>query len=574
MKYLSLLFFLFACFACSDSTNLEAGNEPITEQVAWKADFRPNIVWIVTEDLSPIIPPFGDSTIQTPNLSRLAAEGIRFTNVYSTSGVCAPSRNSIATGMYHNSIGGNHMRTTSNTKETGLPKYESTPPPSVKMMSEILRMNGYYCTNNSKNDYQFQAPVTAWDVNGNKGHWRDRAPGQPFFSIFNPTVTHESGLFESPFNRNNGYQRYEDRILRIPFYHSSDSNYMKPFTQPIHISKDLDFPIPPYLPDNEITRRDMWKTYNNIAEMDRQVGIIIDQLEEDGLLDSTIIFWYGDHGGPMPRQKRLLYDSGLRLPLIVRMPNQWKAGAIDDQLASFVDFAPTVFSLAGIKPPDYLQGQAFMGTYKAAEERDYIYAAADRLDAQYDGIRAVRDKNFKYLKNLRPEQAYYLSVKYREHIPTMQELLRMRDEGTLNEYQAQWFRQQKPEEELFLASEDPHELNNLADDPKYADQLAKMRQACNQWMDEINDLGRMEEIDEIKYLWGGLEQPKTAAPAINMANGKATITCTTEGASIGYKIVRNGKEPDSWAIYSAPITVPEDSELKVVAHRIGYKPSK
>lgn len=559
MKRFYLLLLLAGLFACSDSAD-RPSEISADEPAVWQADFRPNIVWIVTEDLSQRIPPFGDSTIQTPNLSRLAAEGIRFPNTFSTAGVCAPSRNSLATGMYHNSIGGNHMRVDSYEEVTGLPEYESTPPPAVKMMSEILRRNGYYCTNNAKQDYQFTAPVTAWDDKGGSAHYRNRPPGKPFFSIFNTEVTHESGLFEP----------YEER--KRDWFASVESTKKTSYTVPQLIPKDLDFPIPPYLPDNEIVRRDMWKVYNNIAEMDRQVGIILDQLEADGLLDSTIIFWYGDHGGPLPREKRLLYDSGLKVPLIVRFPDSWQAGSIDSQLVSFVDFAPTVFSLAGIQPPDYLQGQAVMGPYKAPE-RKYVYAAADRLDSEYDMIRAVRDKQFKYLRNFRPNQPYYLQVKYREQIPTMQELLRMRDEGTLNEYQSQWFRQTKPEEELFLVSEDPHELHNLAGDPQYADQLAEMRRACEQWMEEIGDLGVMEEIDEIRHLWGGLEQPATAEPKVNITDGKATITCPTEGASIGYQIVQDGEEPESWAVYTGPFSAPAGSKLRVVAHRIGYKPS-
>lgn len=565
-----LLLLLLWCIGCanSDDTSVAAEAE---ELAVWQSDFRPNIVWIVTEDLSPRIPAFGDSTIQTPNLSRLAAEGIRFPHCFSTSGVCAPSRNTIATGMYHNSIGGNHMRVNSYTEETGLPAYESTPPPEVKMMSEVLRRNGYYCTNNAKQDYQFKAPVTAWDENGNEAHWRDRPAGQPFFAIFNTNVTHESGLFETPYN-GNGYERYEDR--RTSWYASAESTEKTSYDIEEHIPKDLDFPIPPYLPDNEIVRRDMWKVYNNVVEMDRQVGILLDQLEADGLMDSTIIFWYGDHGGPLPREKRLLYDSGLRVPLIVRFPDQWMAGAVDSQLVSFVDFAPTVFSLAGIEPPEYLQGQAFLGPYKAEQERNYIYAAADRLDSEYDMIRAVRDKEFKYLRNFRPNQPYYLEVKYREHIPTTRELLRMRDEGTLNEYQAQWFRQTKPGEELFLVTEDPHELHNLAADPQYADKLAEMREACERWMDRINDLGVLEEEEEIKALWGGLEQPQTAPPEVRVEDGTVTINCATEGASIGYKIIEDGEEPGSWSVYTGPFELPEGAELEVVAHRIGYAPAR
>ena len=152
----------------------------------------------------------------------------------------------------------------------------------------------------------------------------------------------------------------------------------------------------------------MWKLYNNIAEMDQQVGAVLKQLEDDGLLENTIIFFYGDHGGPLPREKRLIYDSGLNTPMIIRFPDKKRAGTRDDQLTSFVDLAPTLLSLAGIQLPDYMPGLAFLGEHRAAEKRTYIHAAADRFDGFTDAIRAVRDKRFKYIRNYRPEQGYYL----------------------------------------------------------------------------------------------------------------------------------------------------------------------
>ena len=403
--------------------------------------------------MGPYIAAFGDSTIQTPNLSRLAAEGVRYPNLFSPSGVCAPSRAAIATGMYPSGIGANHMRTGSYTEVTGLPAYEAVPPSQVRMMSEVLRKNGYYCTNNSKKDYQFKDPITAWDESSNFAHWRNRGENQPFFSIFNFTTTHESGLFEPYGFRNNELRHYQ--AGDTTFASGKWNGRTLEEETPIHVAKDTDFPIPPYLPDTELVRRDMWKMYNNIAEMDRQLGAILDQLEADGLLESTIIFFYGDHGGPLPRQKRLIYDSGLNTPMIIRFPNQQRAGTIDAQLVSFIDFAPTIFSLAGIKPPVYLQGQAFLGDYSSDKQRAYIHAAADRFDGFTDAIRAVRDQRFKYIRNYRPQQGYYLPVEYRERIPITQELLRLKEEGALNEFQAQWFRETKDDEELFDCEKDP-----------------------------------------------------------------------------------------------------------------------
>lgn len=532
---------------------------------------KPNILWLVTEDMGPYIPPFGDSTIQTPNLSRLANEGVVYPNLFSVSGVCAPSRSAIATGMYPTGIGTSNMRTTSNTKETGLPKYEGIPASDVKMVSELLRSEGYYCTNNYKEDYQFRAPVTAWDESSEYGHWRNRAEGQPFFSIFNFTETHESGLFE-PY----GYRHIETR-----HYHAGDRSYtwesgrMTEAETPVHLPKNTKFNIPPYLPTNEVVKKDMWKLYNNIAEMDRQVGAVLKQLEEDGLLENTIIFFYGDHGGPLPRQKRLIYDSGLNTPMIIRFPQKQLAKSRDEQLISFVDFAPTLLSLAGMEPKRYMQGQAFVGSYPSKINRKYIHAAADRFDEVTDAIRAVRDERFKYIRNYRPEQGYYLPLGYREKIPTMQELLRMRDNGELNEIQAQWFRNSKPTEELFDCKNDPHELNNLAKDPAYQDKLLELRAEMDRWINEIGDQPNLPEAQLIEQLWKGSEnQPITEKPILTLQNGEISIACATEGASIGYKLVGKGGEiPKAWSIYSGPISGFEEGSIMVKAHRIGFKSS-
>lgn len=531
-----------------------------------------NILWLVTEDMGAYLPAFGDSTIQTPNLSRLAREGVIYPNFFSTSGVCAPSRAAIATGMYPSSIGANHMRTGSYTEVTGLPAYEAIPPAEVKMLSELLRRNGYYCTNNSKQDYQFKAPITAWDESSSYAHWRNRGATQPFFSIFNFTDTHESGLFEP----------YGLRYSETRHYHAGDTSYawkggrMSEAETPIHLPKDTDFTIPPYLPDTELVRRDMWKVYNNIAEMDKQVGAVLDQLEADGLLEKTIIFFYGDHGGPLPRQKRLIYDSGLNTPLIVRFPNQERAGSKDEQLASFIDLAPTLLSLIGVQPPTYMQGKAFLGKYQANVERDYIHAAADRFDGFTDAIRAVRDQQYKYIRNYRPEQGYYLPVAYREQIPTMQELLRLRDAGALNEVQAQWFRDSKPAEELFDCEADPHELNNLASDPAYQERLETMRAEMDRWLAEVDDQPNLPEPELLNQLWNGQStQPFTADPEISITDGKISIDCTTNGASIGYKIItKDAVGPKAWTVYQGPFVAPEGARVLVKAHRIGFEASK
>ena len=455
---------------------------------------------------------------------------------------------------------------------TGLPAYEAVPPSYVKMLSEMMREQGYYCTNNYKTDYQFKEPCTAWDECSPYAHWRNRADGQPFYAVFNFTDTHESGLFD-PY----GFRHIETR-----HYHEGDRSYkweegkMTEEETPVHLPKDTKFNIPPYFPETDTVKRDMWKVYNNIAEMDRQVGAVLKQLEEDGLLENTIIFFYGDHGGPMPRQKRLIYDSGLNTPMIIRFPGKQLEGSKDDQLISFVDFVPTLLSLTGVQPPKYLQGQAFAGKFAAPQRRKYIHAAADRFDGCTDAIRAVRDERFKYIRNYRPEQGYYLPIEYREQIPTMQQLLIMRDAGRLNSIQLQWFRESKPREELFDCDADPHELHDLAGDPAYSDKLKELSDEMDRWIAQIGDQPNLPEAELIKQLWNGAdEQPVTADPVIVENEGEVTITCPTEGASIGYKIVgEDGIEPKVWTVYQKPFTVPDDATVMVKAHRIGYLASK
>ncbi len=532
--FFSLLFLLPISIYGQDAS------EPVWE--------RPNIVWIVAEDLGPYLPSFGDSTIETPNLSRLAAEGVRYTHVFSPSGVCAPSRAALATGMYQNSIGAHHMRTGGNPLylPPEVTPYEALPPLGVKMHSEYMRRHGYYATNNSKEDYQFKKPVTAWDESSNKAHWKNRPdPDQPFFAIFNIGVTHESQI----------WARADDALL---------------------VDADLEVPIPPYYPDTEVVRTDIRRMYSNIKLMDARVGALIKELEEAGELENTIIFWYADHGGPLPRMKRLLYDSGMKVPMIIRFPNKYRAGEIDDQLVSFIDFKPTILSLVGIEPPSYLdgQGQAFLGPYKAEAQRDYVHGAGDRFDGQYDLIRAVRDQRFKYLRNYMPDRGYYLPVKYREQMGIMQELLKMRDEGTLDDVQMQWFRPAKPIEELFDTLADPHEIHNLAADPAYVEKLAELRAEHDRWIVDIDDKGLQPEADFIDSIWPGRIQPEVEPPTSIKEGGAIALSTPSEGASIGYQIVRRGEEPgDAWQVYTTPITLKRRQEIVAMTDAIGYKPS-
>ncbi len=562
-SYKQVWMWVLLCYVCG-SHAVEGGI------VKHDVSNKPNILWLVVEDMSPILEPYGDKTIKTPTITQLANEGVTFTNAYSTSGVCAPSRAAISMGMYPSSFGANNMRTTSNTEETGLPKYEAIPPVNAKMLSQYLREEGYYTTNNLKTDYQFKAPKAAWDESGPYAHWRNREPGQPFYAVVNFTTTHESGLFE-PY----GFRKIESRhyfsdnrkkIAKLPQHHAEKSSEAN---TAVHVPKDLDFPIPPYLPDTPLVRRDLWKMYNNLAETDKQIAAVLQQLKDDDLYDNTIIMFYSDHGGPLPRQKRLIYDSGLRVPLIIRYPNADNAGKKDNQLVSFVDFAPTLLNLAGIDKPAHMQGRSFLGKQQTAK-REYIHAAADRFDGFTDVIRAVRNERFKYIRNYRPEQGYYLPVEYREKIPTMQELLRLRDERKLTAEQALWFRDKKDPEELFDLANDPHEINNIIDDPKYKGVVAELSAEMDRWLNDINDDPNIAEATLIKRLWHNNEaQPITQKPQASVQKGFVYLKSPTPGAVISYQLANS----QTWQLYQEPISILQGTSFKAVAHRIGYKES-
>ncbi len=553
--FLFSIFLLISCDKPENKTNPALASDSLSQDL----NLKPNILWIVAEDMSEYIPSFGDSTIVTPNLSKLAEEGVCYDNFYSPHPVCAPARAAIITGMYANSIGASHMRTgpwfggrpsekTLEDYQKAMPPdiapYEAIPPAGVKMFTEYLRSQGYYCSNNSKEDYQFIKTPTAWDESSSEAHWRNRAPNQPFFSVFNIGVTHEAQI----------WKKQKDSLW---------------------VDQDLKVTVPPYLPDTEIAKQDIRRMYSNIKEMDQKVGDILEELETDGLLDNTIIFWYTDHGGPLPRQKRMLYDSGLKVPMIIRFPAGQFAGQRDSRMISFIDLAPTLLSLASIAPPSYMQGKAFLGKHVRVEEPAYIFGAADRFDETTDRIRSVKDQRFKYIKYYDREKPMFLEVAYRNQMPIMQELLRLREEGNLTDEQALWFREHKPQEELFDVQNDPYELHDLSKDPTYKSKLEEMRVACNQWIININDTGMIPEEALIASIHPQGSQPQTAAVTVSKSNGLIQLSSTTTGASIGYKIVKKGVDTDSlsWTIYSEPIQMSENEKLLAVAHRIGYQPS-
>ena len=522
---------------------------------------QPNILWISLEDTSPRFGCYGDEIARTPNIDRLAAEGRKYPNAFSTAGVCAPSRSAIITGMYQTSIGTHHMRTAHTNQHTPeLPTpYSAVPPPHVKTFTEYLRANGYYCTNNQKTDYQFTPPLTAWDECNNQAHWRNRSADSPFFSVFNPTVTHESGMW--PNNRP-----------------SVDDP-----TDPDQVT------LPPYLPDTPKTRQALARHYDNLTLADERVGQILGELEEDGLAENTIVFLWSDHGEGLPRGKRWPYDAGIRIPLIVRWPRELMAGSTSEKLISLVDLGPTVLSLAKIDLPSHLQGQPFLGP--EATEREYVFATRDRYDESYDMVRAARDKRYKYIRNYHPEKPYLLWIPYRNRHPVMQEMWRLYAEDKLEEPENIMFQHPRPSEELYDLENDPYEIDNLAKKTEYKSTLERLRKALDDWRNDFGDMGEISEEQMVRQWWPDGVQPQTAKPifipisnsnsGMDTASEDETLTspalvqlhCATQGASIAYTTEAN--QQAQWQLYTEPLRLQEGTTtLRTKAIRIGYKESE
>jgi len=328
--------------------------------------------------------------------------------------------------------------------------------------------------------------------------------------------------------------------------------------------------VPPYYPDDSLSRHVIARFLSNVMVMDKQVGELIQQLKDDGLYDNTILFFYSDHGDGLPFVKRELYQRGLKVPLLIKAPFLAK-GTTDAQLVSFVDFGPSVLSVAGVPIPKNMQGQAFLGAQKAKAQRKYIYAARDRMDSEYDRVRAVSDGRFKYLRNYMPEKPYYQDIKYRLQNPLMPHILALKKEGKLNEAQMYWFRTTKAQEELFDTQNDPYEFVNLASKPAYAAKLAELRKKHEEWMNRYGDLGAINEVDLLKKWWNGQANPPVTEKAIvDRTNGLVKLSCPTAGASIGFR--KKAKGP--WQVYTQAFSVNQGDSLYVMSHRIGYRPTE
>jgi uncharacterized sulfatase len=510
-----------------------------------------NVVWIIAEDMGRDLGSYGARDARTPHLDRLAREGVRFANAFSVSPVCAPSRSSLATGLFATTLGSHHMRS------------QVVPPPHVRLFSEYLRARGYYTTNNAKTDYNFAPvsappPVTAWDESGTGAHWRHRAPGQPFFSVFTILTTHESRIRADP-------AEWAEITRDLPAEDRHD---------PARVE------LPPYYPDTAAVRLD-WSRYQDlISVMDRRAGELLRELKEDGLDERTVVFFFSDNGRGLPRAKRWLYDAGIHLPLLVRWPGRLAPGSVREDLVSFVDLPKTVLALAGADPPAHLQGRVLLGAHEEPEP-PFVFAARDRMDEASDRSRAVRDRRFKYIRNFHPDRPWAQHLAYMEEMPTMKELRRLWKaavgDGRPVAPEPQWafMLPHKPPEELYDTVADPHEIRNLAADPLHAATLARMGRALDEWMRTSADLGGVPEAEMLERMRPGGQWDTTAAPTFEARrDGGVTVVdmaSTTPGASLAWT-TEDGAGA-RWRLYAGPVRLAGPARLRARACRLGFHDS-
>ncbi len=423
---------------------------------------RPNILWLTGEDLGVELECYGAKEVWTPNLNRLCKEGVRFTHFYTTAPVCSSSRSAFMTGMYATTIGAHHHRSH---RGDGFKL-----PEGVRLLTEWLRDAGYYSANvvelppacgfrgTGKSDWNFAPDGKPFDTN----RWADLKAHQPFFAQVNFHETHR---------KFNGPKRADRAKVEIP----------------------------PYYPDHPVTRED-WALYLDAAsELDRKTGLILAQLEADGLADSTMVVFFGDNGQAHVRGKQFVYEEGLHVPLIIRWPRklpapaQLKPGTVDERLLCAIDLAPTMLALAGAAKPPKVQGRIFLGD-RPEPPRECVFGARDRCDETEFRLRTARDARYRYIRNFTPDRPFLQANAYKERsYPVWNLLKQLHAEGKLTPPQAALCAPTMPEEELYDLQDDPHEIRNLAASPQHADTLKRLRAALDEWLKESDDQGRVPE---------------------------------------------------------------------------------
>ena len=434
---------------------------------------KPNVLWITAEDMSPVLGCYGHPDAVTPNIDALARQSIRYTHAFASAPVCSPSRSCLIHGSYPPSLGTQQMR-------SGFPV-----PAYMKGFPALLREKGYYATNNVKTDYNSgnyrEIIGSSWDESSNEAHWRKRPDKKkPFFSVFNLMTSHQSRSMVWP------YERFEKEVRS------------KLSADEIHDPKKVT--LPPYYPDTPVVRRTVARFHDCVTAMDKEVGSILSQLEEDGLADDTIVFFYSDHGSGMPRHKRALLDSGMHVPLLIRFPEKWKrfapagAGETIDRLVAFVDFGPTVLSLTGTDIPKYMQGKPFLGP-RETKARSYVYGHRDRVDEVRDLARSVRDGDYLYIRNYMPHLGYNQTTAWPDLGEIRHEFYRLTDRAKMTDAQWHFAGPTRPLEELYDCRKDPRNLNNLVKSADHKKVLARLRKEHLRHLTKTRDLGFIPEYE-------------------------------------------------------------------------------
>lgn len=489
---------------------------------------RPNILWLTSEDNSPYLGCYGDELAETPHLDRLAAEGVRYRYAFANAPVCSTARTTLITGMYASSLGVQHHRS-----RVRIPNH-------FPLYPEVLRRAGYYCTNNSKSDYNLADRPSPWDASSPQAHYRHRAAGQPFFAVFNSTLSHESQV--SPKSLHDG----------TPFR-----------VAPEQIT------LPPYHPDTPAIRRDWANYYDQMTRMDAQIGKWLLELEQLGLADDTIVFYYSDHGGALPGGKRNIHDVGTRVPLIIRFPAKWshlapaRPGEWCDDLVSFVDFPATLCSLADVAIPPNYQGVPFLGPRKGPA-RDHVFLFRGRMDERYDTVRAIRDRRFRYVRNFHPALPWGQQYTYPFQVQaSMRSWHTEFLAGRCNAAQARYWLP-KPAEELYDVDADPFEQHNLIDDAAHAERVRQMRAALDAEMLAQRDTALIPEgmfaalaHEQTLYDYAQSEQYalQTLLPLAHRATSRSSAEHFTTTLSAADPLLRY------WSVVGLQLSPTADAEV-------------
>ncbi len=437
---------------------------------------RPNILWITSEDNSPYLGCYGDKQARTPYLDKLAEQGVRYRNAFSNAPVCSAARSTLITMMHASSLGIHNHRSV------------VLIPDQFKPYTSYFKNAGYYCTNHTKTDYNAKnIGKNTWDDTSNKAHYKNRKPGQPFFAVFNSTVSHEGQITDGGFEKRVKSGAFPKERIVTP-------------EQVI---------LPPYHPDTPAIREDWSRYYTNMFAMDKEMGELIQELDASGDADNTIVFYYSDHGGALARGKRNVHDSGTLVPLIIRFGKNFKhlapadAGSWVEQPVGFVDFAVTAMSLCGIDIPKHVEGRPFLGEQIVAP-RDHVFLFRGRMDERYDTAYAVRTEHYQYIRNFSPHrsygQHYFYPFGVQNNMGSWWETFKA---GKCNAVQSRYWLPKAPEE-LYDISKDPFEINNLADDPAFADTKNKLRTMLFSDLEQQKDTGFVPE-----GMWSSLIGDKT-----------------------------------------------------------------